>query len=276
GCYWVVRAALFKPRGKRSHRGGVGGEVARRAPPSASRQGADGPPERSPKTSRRMRRWRRARPATLAPKTMRAKLTELTGSMLLAAAVAVTMTVVMIILRGQPMVIEQYVWMSLIGTFGAWAVIACSKIWEGTAGDQALRRFVMLVVGLGTGALASGLAGLLLVELPNNPELQISGMGQLSSDFFDAGGTPTLLAYFAYFGFLFLVVRWWRQADPLRGARLSLWTTSTCVFWAWLLSQFWLFPQPWGLMLAAVTSIAIQLASPWVPLDQRTVPQTDG
>ncbi|MFV2068138.1 MAG: serine/threonine-protein kinase, partial [Pirellulales bacterium] len=33
GCYWIVRAALFKPRGNRSHRGGVGGDFAHGEPP---------------------------------------------------------------------------------------------------------------------------------------------------------------------------------------------------------------------------------------------------
>jgi hypothetical protein len=34
------------------------------------------------------------------------------------------------------------------------------------------------------------------------------------------------------------------------------------VFVAWLVNLFWAFPQPWGLMVAGIMSIAVQLASP--------------
>ena len=71
-------------------------------------------------------------------------------------------------------------------------------------------------------------------------------------------------AFLAYFGFLFVLLRWWRQADPVRSARLSLWATACTVLVAWVLNLFWPFPQPWGIMVAATMSIAVQLASPWV------------
>ena len=35
------------------------------------------------------------------------------------------------------------------------------------------------------------------------------------------------------------------------------------VFVAWLINLLWPFPQPWGLMVAATISLAVQLASPW-------------
>ena len=78
-----------------------------------------------------------------------------------------------------------------------------------------------------------------------------------------------MLPYLAYFGFLFVILRWWRMADPLRTVRLSLWSTVWCVAWAWLLAQVWWFPQPWGLMLAGVIAMSTQLASPWVPPEDR-------
>ena len=90
------------------------------------------------------------------------------------------------------------------------------------------------------------------------------------TNLYAADGTPLLLAYLAYFGFLFVLLRWWRKADPLRRSRLSVWSTAWCVACAWLLSLFWLFPQPWGIMLAAVISVSVQLASLWAPPDERT------
>jgi hypothetical protein len=41
-------------------------------------------------------------------------------------------------------------------------------------------------------------------------------------------------------------------------------------FWAWVLHQFWPFPQPWGLMLAVTISIAVQFSSRWIAPAART------
>ena len=75
-------------------------------------------------------------------------------------------------------------------------------------------------------------------------------------------GSPLAAAFVVYFGFLFLLVGWRRQTDPRRLARLSLWAATSTVFVGWLVNLFWPFPQPWGLMVAGIVSIAVQLASP--------------
>jgi hypothetical protein len=74
----------------------------------------------------------------------------------------------------------------------------------------------------------------------------------------------------AYFAFLLMILRWWRQADPLRPARLSLWPVIVTAGWAWCLQIFWPFPQPWGVMIAGTMSVAVQLASPWHDTRRRT------
>jgi eukaryotic-like serine/threonine-protein kinase len=87
--------------------------------------------------------------------------------------------------------------------------------------------------------------------------------------FFDEEGLPLLPAYLAYFPLLMGMVQWWKQADPLRRTRFSLWA----VIWSMLavgIVQFVIpFPQPWGVLVAAATSIAVQLASPWSDPDER-------
>ena len=83
-------------------------------------------------------------------------------------------------------------------------------------------------------------------------------------------GSPLIYTYLAYFGALFAIVRWWKQADPLRGTRLSLWTTGFTVFAAWMVDWFWSFPQPWGVMTAAIISTSVQLVSPFVPEHERS------
>ena len=75
--------------------------------------------------------------------------------------------------------------------------------------------------------------------------------------------------YVTYFAFLFVILRWWRQAEFTRTQRLSLWSVAACVFWAWLMQFFWQFPQPAGMLVAGVTAFATQLASPWMPPSRR-------
>jgi hypothetical protein len=155
-------------------------------------------------------------------------------------------------------------------------VLIPSKYWEGTDGDQTLRRVTMLVCGLTLGAAAYEAADALMVTadapavaFTDSPNFHINRVGHLSSRFYDAKGAPQLYAYLAYFGALFAGIRWWKQADPLRRTRLSVWSTVACVFGAWLVDAIWAFPQPWGLMVAAIISISVQLVSPYVPQPDR-------
>jgi hypothetical protein len=148
-------------------------------------------------------------------------------------------------------------------------VLIPAKFWEGKRGDPTLRRFVMLIVGLGFGVLAYGAMNWLLVSLPFEMGFKRSINEDLSQSFFTGDGIPKLVAFLAYFGFLFVIPRWWRQADPLRSSRLSIWHTAVALFWSFALSAIWPFPQPWGWMLTATIAIAVQLASPWLsPADR--------
>jgi hypothetical protein len=72
------------------------------------------------------------------------------------------------------------------------------------------------------------------------------------------------MAYMACFGTLFLVLRWWRQADPLRLSRLTLWSMIVSVATAGVVAWAWRFPQPWLPMVAGAVSVSVQLASPWL------------
>jgi hypothetical protein len=113
----------------------------------------------------------------------------------------------------------------------------------------------------------------LLVQIPSVHNLQDSP-GIISHELLNwskpaAGVNPSLAAYVTYFAFLFMIVRWWRQAEFTRESRLSLWSVVTAVFCAWLVHVFWAFPQPAGMMVAGVIAFTTQLASPWLPPSQR-------
>jgi hypothetical protein len=42
-----------------------------------------------------------------------------------------------------------------------------------------------------------------------------------------------------------------------------VWGTGTCVLVAAIVDSIWRFPQPWGMMVAAIISISVQLVSPF-------------
>ena len=156
---------------------------------------------------------------------------------------------------------EQCAWLFLTTIAGAWTVLIPSKLWEGTHGDGMLRRFVMMVLGLGLGELAWLIAMLFMVALPPSPHFH-SPKYNLPQNFY-SDGRPMLMAYLAVFGALFFIIRWWTQADPLRTKRLRIWPLLVTVVMAGIIASILDFPQPWLPMVAGAISVTVQLSSPW-------------
>jgi hypothetical protein len=235
------------------------------APPSAQQA-----PLRHASTNPYVRTYPR-RFAAAPPKPARQRVQELLGSLLLSAGVAAAMCVIMVILRGAAPSPEQFAWLTLVSTAGAWAVLVPAKLWEGASGDAALRRFLLMVLGLGLGAVAWGASDLLMVQLDygwGTPRSMNAPIINFPNFYDELHGHPSLMGHMAYFAFLLVALRWWRQADPGRPVRLSLGATFIAALWSWLLFFFWPFPQPWGVMVATTMSVAVQLASPWQPSER--------
>ena len=198
--------------------------------------------------------------------------------MLVGALVAVAMCVVMVLLNtlladhtsqsADHLRYAQYGWLVLVSIAGTWAVQIPSKFWEGTRGETTLRRFVMMVIGLGIGMLAFGAAEMFGIDLSVGPnygnDMMIWSNNEWPSSFYNAYGRPQEMAFLACFGTLFLVMRWWRQADPLRSKRLRLWSMFVSVMVAMVVAGLWSFQQSsWLVMVAGAMSASVQLASPW-------------
>ena len=214
-------------------------------------------------------RWPRygERPApAFVLKPPRERLADMIGSLLGSALVAAVMSGVMALVEdywaNMQIRPEQFVWLWLVGLVGSWAILIPSKLWEGHRGDPMLRRFVMMVIGMGLGLAAFGASEVLLVNL--RPATLLPDLPRYNppSSFYGIDGQPMLLAYVVCFGTLFLLMRWWRQTDPLRRARLSLWTVFVSVLVAVVVTQAWKFPEPWLPMVAGTISVAVQLAGP--------------
>ena len=215
--------------------------------------------------------WRKEVRQALGKRLASERLAELTGAMLFAAAITAVLVLIALLLHGQ--VLDGsvsgwavFAWLTVTSVIGSWVLLMLGKIWEGDDGDHYVRRFVMLLAGLAVGLVAFASAELLMVTPPNQDHLtaRVFSDRQLPEWLFSGDGQPLVAAYLLYFGGLFAVLRWWTQSDPLRSARLGWAATAVCVLWAWILSMFLPFPQPWGYILAVTISVATQLAAPWI------------
>ena len=98
------------------------------------------------------------------------RLTELTGSFLMAAIVSAVLCLIILVAGGRPLDASVdtwtfYAWLTVTSTVGAWLVLGLAKLWEGTDGDDILRRFVMMVAGLGIGLAAFAACDMLMIRL---------------------------------------------------------------------------------------------------------------
>jgi serine/threonine protein kinase len=220
--------------------------------------------------------WRDRANQELAAKPFREKASELMGSMLTASLLAAIAACVGPLFSLQAPVSENlswYLWLAIIGTVGSWAILVPAKIAEGRLEDQVPMRLTLLILGALVGAAAWYLADVLMLTTPVWGEPMNVNKGLVSNSLLKWPQSPDRniypVYYIAFFAFLFVVPRWWRQTEFTRDARFSLWVVITCATWAWLLHIFWWFPQPAGMLAAGVIAFATQLASPWMPPSRR-------
>lgn len=222
----------------------------------------------------RRKRWQDSARDMLRRRSPTEKMAELTGSLLMSAICAIVLSVVMMLIGakqfdGSVHTLAFFAWFATTTTLGAWFVLASGKAMEQRSGEQVRRRFAMLVLGLLLGVCSFGIQQALMIDPQNVMDFPHVTNSASTSGAYDSRQLPLLPAYLAYFAGVYVVLSWWKQVDPLRATRLSIWTTGVCVLWAAVLEMFWHFPQPWGLMMVASISIAAQLAAPWLSQAER-------
>jgi hypothetical protein len=200
--------------------------------------------------------------------------------MLLAAAIAPVASLLACLFTIRDFNAELFLWASIVGTLSAWTVIIPGQLAEGRVEDQAPMRFVAILTGAFIGFVAWGVAQAMYLDLPSSrdfirPDDTLSSemLGwrseQMMADF-ERGAVALPLAHFAaYFAFLFALLRWWKTAEWTRPTRVSFWAIAWAGAAAFVLSFIWWFPQPLGVLTAAVVSFTVQLASPWLPPSRR-------
>ncbi|AMV34784.1 Serine/threonine-protein kinase PrkC [Pirellula sp. SH-Sr6A] len=162
-------------------------------------------------------------------------------------------------------------WTGVMALLTSWTVIFFARRWETQSEDSIVYRFVLMSSGVMLGLASYGLSDWLYIPWQEITSTQWGSVEFRSPDwnkawkgFYSEGGEPLLPAHIAYFCCLMWIVRWWRQADVLRRSRFSIWTIAWSVAMAALVQGLFAFPMPWCLLLAGVTSFAVQLASPWI------------
>jgi hypothetical protein len=216
------------------------------------------------------------RPAPPDPNARRAvparqRMSQLTGSMTVAALAATVITAAMV-----PLGFVKDVPAALLfggtATLASWAVMAVAKFTEGTGADATTRRLAQAAAGLAVGFAAFGLDQFLLVDF-THPGRDGRYYGLVN----DVGGLrfawtdnePGPAAYMAFFGMLFLLRKWWWQADSYRSKRLRVSSALLTAALGYVLTAFIYFPHAWGVVWAVVISCVVQIAAAWTPPESR-------
>lgn len=275
--YWIIRALILTIKEPAPVGPPPPPTHPSRARPGIPPSQGQAPMARSVRTRQsRLPRWaRHEKPvAAMLVKPFRQRLTELVGSMLAGAVIAILVCVlgfVLASLRSNAPVgaenLARYGWVILASVVGTWAVLIPAKFWEGYKGDVKLRRFTMLLAGLVVGLFVAAISAGLLVDLPNNEliDFELNDLTGLEPVRLTPVNVVSDLRYYLVgFGALFLLLRWWRSADPMRATRLSLFAVFVSGLIATMISNALGFPQPWLVMVACAMSVSVQLASPWI------------
>ena len=198
---------------------------------------------------------------------------ELVFSMLLSTLVVGVLSVLMLVVGStgvEPTIYSwapNLAWTGLTSLLGTWMMLLLGKYFESTEGDQVLRRFFMMVIGMIVGGIAWGLSEWLMVEPSVLLETRPLPAFGSSAILYEPDGSPRALAAVGYFGGLMFLLRWWKLMDPMRESRLSIMSTAGCVLAAILIH--FVLPYPRGFLIAATIAMAVQISSPWLSLEQR-------
>ncbi|MCA9010235.1 MAG: protein kinase [Planctomycetaceae bacterium] len=167
----------------------------------------------------------------------------------------------------------------IVTLIAAWVLIVPAKLWEGRTGDNVIRRLIQGGLGLGVGALAFVLQQFLLLN--ESPLMQTDGVGVFNEGTLGRlrllqNGQPTMAGFMVFFGALFLMRRWWWQADSFRKTRFRISSSLVTLFLGVVLSAMLPFSEQLGAIWALAISAVVQLSSGWTPVEDRLLSPAPG
>jgi len=157
----------------------------------------------------------------------------------------------------------------------SWAFLIPGRLWAPAVHESWARRATFMLLGLGVGLLAVWLEGYQLPlpwlsdhadALEPLPSLGAERRHPFFGALYPENHTlPVLACYLAYFGLMFLVLRWWKGVEEQRPQRFSMQAFLATLFWAYGL--LFLLPTARERHIAfatmAMTSVIVQVVSPW-------------
>lgn len=266
--YYVIRQMLLSRESRRALNGihvlagggnGYGGN------------GYGNHPTRRPAVRLSRSQWRKLQRTELAAKRASTQLAELSGSWI-AVGIATLFCVVVAGVIGlrngavDAMAIAPYGWVMMVSLAMSVVILGLGKLWEVRDGDPLNRRIVLAGSGGLIGAMAYLIHQHLMISF--DPALaRVIDQPELPQALYDGNAVPRMSAWMAHFAILMAAVRWWRLTDPLRMRRLSVWMILVVVVADWLIQQLVPIAQPWGMLVAGTTVIAVQIAATWESTD---------
>lgn len=198
------------------------------------------------------------------------RFTELIGSLLGGAISCIVLSFFGLVLSGRLLnptldAWSQYLWLTITAIACCWAALLAGKFWEVRDESVGFRQMTMLLAGFGIGVVAYGIARVLHTDLQSLALLE-NRVPDQASVVIRFAALPACLSFFSI---IFGVLRWWRQADPVRRTRVSIWSVGLCMVWAIVLCRIFNLPAVSGCILAFAVSMSIQFASPWLHPEQR-------
>ena len=211
-------------------------------------------------------------PATVRQIPAGQRATDMTTSLSISLAAAALVTTAVYLATDMLPNPADVAFFGTVTLIAAWALIVPAKMWEGRTGDTIVRRLIQGSLGLGVGAIAAILQQFLMLH--ETPLLHTDGDG-----IFNAGtigrlhmlqsGLPTMAGFMMFFGLLFLIRRWWWQADSFRKTRFRISSSLVTLFLGVVLSAILPFPEQLGAIWALAISAVVQLSSGWTPQEDR-------
>ncbi len=222
-----------------------------------------------------LQEWRMYKRNELGAKRSLTRMTELSGAWTTAGFTTVILALIagLIGLRDteiNAISIAPYALTAATVAVASMVLLGMGKLWERDEGEALPRRLVLSGVGAIIGAFVYAASQYLLLPTGGDA-LGPHALENLPQNLY-VDGAPRLVAMMAHFALLMGAVGWWKNTDPLRTRRISLWAVAVAVVVEWGISQFLPIPQPWGMLAAGGTALVLQMTAPWENPRQR--PQT--
>lgn len=218
-------------------------------------------------------------PATVRQIPAGQRATDITTSLTVSLAAAALVTVAVHLATDMLPNPADVAFFGTVTLIAAWVLIIVSKLWEGRTGDTFLRRLTLGTLGLAVGAGAAVLQRFLMLgetALLHTDGTGVFSGGRIGTMNIVASGLPTMTGFMLFFGLLFLIRRWWWQADSFRKSRFRISTSLVTLFLGVLLSALLPFPEQLGAIWALSISAVVQLSSGWTPQEDRLLTPAPG